>query len=161
MTTGTTIGMLSDHFSFEEGIVSDTAARIGINNIPDHDTLLVMYKTATKMEKVRTLFDKPIHINSWFRCQALNRIIGSKDTSQHIKGEAVDFIIPTYGSCLEVCRKIIANADLIGFDQLILEHTWVHISFSILNRAPRGQVLSLLANGSYAQGLTDVHGRTL
>lgn len=153
------LNLLSDNFTLEEGTSSATATEHGIDNTPSIDTLEVMYKSATKLEKVRALLDKPIHVNSWYRCPELNTAVGSKNTSQHIKGEAIDFVSPAFGTPLDICNIIIANKDLIGFDQLILEHTWVHISFSILSGAPRGQVLSLLTGGKYAVGLTDADGK--
>lgn len=153
---------LSEHFSYEEAIASDTADRYDIDNTPDSAQLEVMLKTAVKMEKVRaSLGNKSIHVNSWFRNLQLNRALKSKDSSQHLKGEAVDFICPSFGTPLQICKKLMQDQILIGFDQLILEHTWVHISFSILNGKPRGQVVSLLSNGGYAPGLTDKHGKPL
>lgn len=149
---------LSQNFTLDEAIASDTAARKGIDNTPSQEIIDVMSKAATRLEDVRYLLCRAIHINSWYRCLELNRLLGSKDSSQHIKGEAIDFISPTFGTPLQICKLIVANKALINFDQLILEHTWVHISFAILNSAPRGQVLSLLSNGHYANGLTDKFG---
>jgi len=80
--------------------------------------------------------------------------------SSFVKGEAVDFICPAFGSPLEICKVIVKYADIIKFDQLILEHTWVHISWkSTPNATQRGQVLSLLSDKSYAKGLTDKSGK--
>lgn len=151
--------MLSNNFSLAEAIASETAERNGIDNTPPTDILVVMNKTAIGMERVRAMLgNKSIHTNSWYRCHDLNLAVGSKDTSQHPKGEAVDFICPLYGSPLDICKLLIANQSLIRFDQLILEHTWVHISFAIVNGNPRNQVLSLLSSGHYAPGLTDKNG---
>lgn len=155
------INYLSDHFTLEEATASETAARDGLDNQPAPEVLEVMYKTAVKMEKVRNLLgDLPIHINSFYRSPAVNEAVGSKPSSQHTKGEAVDFICPTFGTPLDICKILIANKDLIGFDQLILEHTWVHISFAILSGKPRSQVLSLLTGGKYSVGLTDKSGKS-
>lgn len=160
-TTSATV-MLSDHFSYAESIASETAERKGIDNYPSGNVLMVMDKSALGMEKVRALLmNKAIHINSWYRCHLLNKEVGGVDTSQHIDGEAIDFICPTYGDPLTICRTIMANQPLIRYDQLILEHTWVHISFAILSGKPRGQVLSLLSSGKYAVGLTDKNGISL
>lgn len=141
--------------------MSQTAARLGIDNSAPEVILPVLQRTATKLEKVRALSGKPISVSSWYRCLALNEALKSKPTSQHIKGEAVDFISPEFGTPLDVCRLIIANVDLIRYDQLILEHTWVHISW---NSNPAGiqrsQVLSLLATGGYANGLTTSSGES-
>ena len=114
------------------------------------------------MEKVRLILGESITINSWIRCLALNRALGSRDTSQHILGEAVDFISPHHGDPLRVCKTLLDHKEIVGWDQLILEHTWVHISWnSIPNARQRGQVLSLLSDGSYSRGLTDSKGNVL
>jgi hypothetical protein len=115
------------------------------------------------MEAVRKLLGgNPISIDSWIRCLALNRALGSKNTSQHITGNAVDFICPAFGSPTDIAKIISVNVASIGFDQLILEHTWVHISWASLpNAKQRNQVLSLLSDGSYSRGLTDQFGNHL
>lgn len=155
---------LSEHFTLEEATASQEAARKGIDNShPTPSTVTTASKTAVKMEKVRlVLGGKPISVSSWIRCLDLNRALGSKDSSQHVKGEAVDFTCPTYGTPLEVCKKLMGEITLVGFDQLILEHTWVHISWnSTPGSVQRGQVLSLLSTGGYANGLTDKSGKPL
>lgn len=155
---------LSQHFTLAEATNSQTAARLGIDNSsPPPEILTAASKTAVKMEKVRLVLNSnAIHISSWIRCLELNRALKSSDSSQHVKGEAVDFICPTYGSPLQVCKEIIKNVDLINFDQLILEHTWVHISWkSTPNSQQRNQVLSLLTGGKFATGLTDRSGKPL
>lgn len=160
MTTPTTY--LSEHFTLEEATASQEAARRGIDNAhPDAHIITTASKTAVKMEKVRSLLgDLGVLVSSWIRCLALNRALGSKDDSQHVKGEAVDFTCPTYGTPLDVCKKLIAEKTLVGFDQLILEHTWIHISWnSTPGSVQRGQVLSLLSGGGYANGLTDKSGK--
>jgi len=45
------------------------------------------------LEKVREHFGKPIIVTSGCRCLKHNHEIGSKDTSQHVRGMAVDFKI--------------------------------------------------------------------
>ncbi len=151
--------LLSDNFSYAKSVLSSTAARAKISNVPDPETLARMVKTATCMERVRAaLGNKSVHIDSWYRCLQLNRLLGSKDSSQHLVGEAVDFICPEFGTPLEICKLLISQQPLIRYDQLILEHEWVHISFAISSGKPRSQVLSLLDNGSYSNGLTNKNG---
>jgi len=151
---------LSPHFTLAEATKSDTAERLGISNTPTFLVLATMKCTANSLEVVRTsLASLPLHINSWYRCVALNRTLGSKDSSQHIIGEAVDFTCPAYGDPVAIAQHLAVNSHLLNFDQLILEHSWVHISFkSSPSALPRRQVLSLLAAGSYAQGLTNKSG---
>lgn len=153
---------LSEHFTLAEVTASDTATAQGINNTLPDQLIFTVDKVATAMERVRAaLGNNPIHINSWYRSPALNKAVGSKPSSQHIAGEAVDFICPDFGGPASICKKLIELKDLIRFDQLIMEGTWVHISFAISTGKPRNQVLSLLRNGNYAQGLTDKQGHPL
>jgi|ERR1022692_4541704 hypothetical protein len=152
--------MLSEHFSFKEATSSAKAESLGIvNDNPTQDIIDNCLRTATKMEIVKAALNMaPIHVDSWIRCPALNLAVGSKDTSQHLKGEAVDFIAPTFGDPLAICRALINHTSILNFDQLILEHTWVHISFISPDSKPRNQVLSLLETGHYATGLTNKDG---
>jgi uncharacterized protein YcbK (DUF882 family) len=45
------------------------------------------------VEDVRTHFGQPTTINSGVRCLEHNRSLGSKDTSQHVKGTAADIAV--------------------------------------------------------------------
>lgn len=150
---------LSTNFTLQEAQVSETAERMAIDNsIPSH-LIPVLEKTATGMERVRAaLNNRPISVNSWYRSLLLNRALNSKDTSQHRTGQAVDFICPAYGSPVDIVKRLVDMNVNIRYDQIILEHSWVHISFT---DTPRGQVLSLLANGSYSTGITDRQGNLL
>ena len=123
---------LSTHFSLSEFVTSQTAERLGIDNTPPQAVMRAILRTATGMEGVRTLLGAPIIISSGYRSTALNKAIGGASNSQHMKGEAVDFICPGYGSPLKICKAIVASG--IKFDQLIQEGKWVHISFSDANR---------------------------
>ena len=148
---------LSDHFTWAEA--SFTSHREVDNEIPS-ELYPVIKHTARYMERVRASLDnKPLTVSSWYRCPELNAAVGGSSGSQHMKGEAVDFICPSFGTPVQVCRRLMMYQDLLKFDQLILEHSWVHISFSYDPGVPdRGQVLSLLKNKKYAQGLTDLNG---
>ena len=155
--------LLSEHFTLAEATLSQTAARLGIDNDhPEPQIITNASRTAVRLEKVRLILGAPISVNSWIRCLDLNRCLGSKDSSQHVMGEAVDFISPHFGTPLEICKTLIDNKWAVNFDQLILEHTWVHISWnSNPNAKQRNQVLSLLQDGSYSRGLTDIKGNHL
>ncbi len=150
---------LSDHFTFAESIESETAERNNIPNLPNEAELAVMVEAAKGMERVRGVLGVAIFVTSWFRSIPVNRILKSKDNSQHPQGEAVDFKAPSFGTPLAICQFLIRYQHIIKFDQLILEHSWVHISFAIRTGEPRGQVLSLLNTGHYAVGLTDKYGK--
>lgn len=155
--------LLSRNFPLEEAAHSQLAERLNIHNDPTPETLMVMYKVAEYMETIRYILNAPVLVSSWYRSKALDLVlrngIPSKFRSQHLAGEAVDFFSPRFGLPIAICRRILLNHQHIPFDQLILEHRWVHISFAINPpRTPRGEVLSLLADGTYANGLTDKSG---
>ena len=149
---------LSKHFKLEEFEKSMTATRKGIENKADSGII----KNLTDLcygvlEPVRAKFEKPIIITSGYRSPELNRAIGSKsDTSQHCKGEAVDFEIAGVSN-LQVALWIQNNTD---FDQLILEFWkdgepnsgWVHCSYK--EGSNRKQVLTFDGK-SYTNGLPD------
>lgn len=145
---------LSEHFSLEEATFSSTAVSRGLENIPAEAELTRMKYTASKMEIVRTLLgDNPIKINSWFRGPAVNKAVGGVSTSQHARGEAVDFTSAWFGSPLEICKLLMEHKGLVGYDQLIYEQTWVHISF-VKGKQPRGTELTFLGKGKYKQGIS-------
>jgi hypothetical protein len=106
-------------------------------------------KTLAKgMELVRTKLDSlPIIVSSGFRCEALNDMLGSKRTSQHIRGLACDFTCDRYAHVTRVFEVIAESS--IPFDQLILEYdAWVHISFPEEGTEPRRQVLVIDREGA-------------
>ena len=126
--------MLSEHFSLDEFTASQTATRQGIKNTPSAAVVENLRMLATLLEQIRTLLGShSIHISSGFRSLALNRHIGSNDTSAHVRGYAADFTCPAFGKPIEVAKKI-AESNL-KFDQIICEgNAWIHISCDPQNR---------------------------
>ena len=139
---------LSPNFHLDEFVTSQTAARRGIDNRPTPEVIKRLRNTAKGLEKVRAVLGKPILISSGYRSPALNKAVGGSATSDHMTGDAADFISPGFGSPIAVCRAIVAAG--IKFDQLIEENgRWVHISFG---PRMRGQILTM-RNGKYMAGL--------
>ena len=125
---------LSEHFTLGEAIKSQTALRLGINNLPPFTLVASIMRVADHiLEPVREAVRRPIIPSSWYRSPALNLAIGGSATSQHCKGQAVDFEVAGM-STLELARLV---ADICDFDQMILEHYreddpasgWVHVSY--------------------------------
>jgi len=119
---------ISPHFTLDEAVFSSTAQRKGIDNTPPADVLENMKKAADQLEVVRVLMSRPIHVDSWYRCEPLNKAVGGAPNSAHKSGWAIDFICPDFGTPLEIVRAII-DEPAIRFDQCIQEGKWVHISF--------------------------------
>lgn len=141
---------LSKNFHLNEMTRSQTALRKGIDNNPN-STEIEKLKTLCVhvLQPVRDHFGRGVTVNSGFRCLKLNRAIGSKDNSQHTKGEAADIEIPGINN-----RKLAEYIrDNLDFDQLILEFYeegqpssgWVHVSFV---RPERNRKNCLIINSS-------------
>ena len=139
---------LSAHFTLEELTASELADRHGIDNKPTDPSVIDNLKTlAEGLERVRTLLNKPILINSAYRCLPVNQLLGSKPTSQHTKGLAADIICPSFGSPSDIIKKIVSST--IEYDQVILEFDrWIHISFAEEGKAPRKQALIINKSGT-------------
>jgi len=136
---------LSPHFSLKELTHSDTATRLGIDNTPTVEVIDNLTYLAGELEHVRTILGHPMLISSGFRSYALNDHLGSKRTSSHTKGLAVDFICPSFGNPHSVVSAIVAAN--INYDQVILEYDrWVHLSFKQLD--PRKQALIIDKTGT-------------
>lgn len=119
---------LSKYFTLEELTFSEIAGRLGIENTPSTEIANQLSFTAYQMDKVRELLGYPVLVSSGYRCPQLNAAVKGSPTSSHMKGEAIDFICPGFGSVREVFDKIRKSG--IEFDQLIVEFgRWVHIGF--------------------------------
>lgn len=125
------------YFTFKELTKSETAIRLGINNLPDKKQQQNLENLVEFiLDPLREAYGKPIVITSGYRCDKLNTILGGAKTSQHKLGEAVD--IRSLEDTPEENKKIF---DLIQelnlpFDQLINEYNydWIHVSHSKENR---------------------------
>jgi len=136
---------ISNHISYKEAIKSNTATRLGINNIPNDYQITNMVGVAVNVfEPLREYVGGPIKINSFFRCEDLNRAIGGSSRSQHCEGRAID-LDDTFGhkTNAEMFHYIREN---LNFDQLIWEFgndknpDWVHVSY-VSKEENRGRVL--------------------
>ena len=151
--------ILSKHFKLEEFTKSMTATRKGIDNKPGAGDIKNLENVCYKiLEPLRAHFDLPITITSGYRSEALCEAIGSKKTSQHALGQAVDLEIASIPN-IKIAYWLQNNVD---FDQLILEYYdsedpaggWVHVSYNE-NGANRKQVLTYDGK-KYENGLPDM-----
>ena len=129
---------LSEHFTLEELTHTDHRQ---FDNTPNASEMANLVRLSTFLEDVKTVLgNKPVMVNSAFRCKQVNDAVGSKDTSQHRIGCAADFKVPGMTPD-EVVKAIVASG--IGYDQVIREFDrWTHISIpNSINFSPRAQAL--------------------
>lgn len=137
---------ISPNFYWEEATVTQQR---GLDNTPPLIVIpsLVMVFNE-QMEQVRQLLDCPIHINSGFRSIEVNKAVGGSATSQHCKGQAVDFTPMREIALKEVVDAIIASS--VEYDQIIYEYgSWIHISRPEFGVAPRASTLMI---GKWTEG---------
>lgn len=146
----------ADNFKPYEVSKSSTAVRNGIDNTPSESQLEAAQALALNvLDPVREHFGIAFSPESWFRCEALEKVITTagfgrwctkhkraKDADawgdyfklkSHPKGQAADFEIPGVDN-LEVFEWIRDNCE---FDQLIQEgyrhgepnSGWIHVSY--------------------------------
>ena len=148
---------LSKHFTLEEFEKSQTATRKGIKNKAGSGEIKNLGDLCYEiLEPVRAKFDKPVTITSGYRSEELCEAIGSKKTSQHTTGNAVDFEIAGVSN-LAIALWISNHCN---FDQLLLEYYtgepssgWCHVSYDS-EKNNRKQVLTFDGK-SYTNGLPD------
>ena len=145
---------VAPNFSLPELTKSSTADRMGLDNTPASDQILVNLTNVANhiLQPVRDHFG-PVRVNSGYRGPALNKAVGGSSKSQHCHGEAADF------ECSRVGNDELAEwvRDNLEFDQLILEFYqqgkpssgWVHCSYKT-NGDNRQKVMTALR----------VHGKT-
>lgn len=140
---------MSDFFTLDEFLRSDTAKAHGIANYPTWAVVANLRRLATTMERVRDLTgNMPITITSGYRCPELNMQVGGAKDSAHLSGLACDFVVPAFGDPLAVCKALEPHMEALEIDQLIWEfEKWVHLGLSYLIK-PRAQRLTINSSGT-------------
>jgi hypothetical protein len=147
--------------------------RLGIENAAPQDVLPHLLVLAQGLEDVRLLLGSPVQVLSGYRCEDLERVLCAKDfaawcehrryardevawceyfkAKAHPRGYAGDIVVPGFGRPAQVAHVLKASG--IAFDQIILEGSWVHVSF---DPRLRGQVLTATFNAgtpTYSNGV--------
>ena len=147
---------LTPHFTLAELTHSEAATRLGIKNVPPPAVTEALRLVCVHvLEPVRAHFGRPVTVNSGYRSPAVNRAVKGSSTSQHVRGEAVDFEVPGVPN-MDVAKWVRAN---LRFDQLIAECVsprdpaagWVHVSWRLSGQ--RQSVLTFVPGQGYFNGL--------
>ncbi len=122
---------MGQFFTIGELCRSNVAALKGLKNEPNTAVKLNLTKLIDNvLDPLRTAYRKPIYVNSGYRCEELNHLVGGAKNSQHMTGKAADI---TAGN-KEENRKLFELVRELGldYDQLIDEkdYSWVHVSYN-------------------------------
>lgn len=136
---------LSEHFQLHEFTDSFIARLKGLSNEPTAEAVERLKNLCQQvLEPLRQWAGRPVQISSGYRSPAVNRAVGGVPSSQHLRGEAADILLPS----LEVGWQWFCYLrDHLPYDQLIWEtyHTrhWIHVSCKAEIKENRHQVIVL------------------
>ena len=82
----------------------------------------LVYLTSILLQPLREIVG-PIRITSGYRCEKVNAIVGGAKGSQHLYGQAVDFVCDDFAKAILFIRN---NT----FDQLIIYDSFLHVSLT-------------------------------
>ena len=125
---------LTEHFTLQELTLSPTAERHGLENEPNDLERAHLRKLAETLETARTILDdKPILINSGFRCDKLNKLVRGAKTSAHLEGRAADFHCPSFGTPREVALALKKERHLLpdGLKVILEFDRWIHLQIPV------------------------------
>lgn len=125
---------MGQFFTIGELCRSNVAALKGLKNEPNTAVKLNLTKLINNvLDPLRTAYRKPIYVNSGYRCEELNELIGGAKNSDHLKGMAADIRAQDVRENKKLFDYIKNNLE---FRQLIWEKgndeypSWVHVSYN-------------------------------
>jgi len=123
---------LSKHFTLGEFLVSETAARHGIDNRPTNDIVVRLKRLCENVLEPARCALGPLQITSGYRSYWLNKYVGGSGNSEHVLGRAAD-VVPYECTTRELANWIKKNCQ---WNQMILEYgtlanpDWIHVSYN-------------------------------
>ena len=128
---------LTPHFSLEEMCKT----KVNIKNVPNEAHIENLKRLCGWLETLRSEWNKrygegddPIVINSGYRSEAVNRLVGGVAGSNHLTGCAVDIhVLGKEQAIRYACILLdIADESQEDFDELLIEQTskslWIHFA---------------------------------
>lgn len=123
------------HFDWAEFFVSKTAAEKGIVNYPQpsevnevNRALLALAQHV--MDPIRIYIGVPVVITSGYRSEVVNKLVGGVAASQHTRGQACDFTVPSYDP-RQMKALYYSLLTFVNFDQMIFypRKNIIHVSY--------------------------------
>ncbi len=126
---------LSEHFSYEEFVRSETAERKGLDNTPTDEHLengIAFCETV--LEPFRAWVHKEVGqelaliTTSFYRSTKVNTAVGGSRNSDHKRGQGWDGIIQTFTAkeSFLLWTRWFAETG-VPYNQLLFEYSWVHV----------------------------------
>jgi len=128
---------LSPNFSLAELTTTGHAEHLQANRNPSASVLVALTDMAKLLQCIRDHYDLPIKVNSSYRNPDLNVLVGGSPTSQHVVGEAADFVVIGGPTLTEVFDWVRLESGL-HWGQIILEGSppsWIHLSLGVPYRS--------------------------
>ena len=122
---------LTQNFTLNELVYSVTAEANRIDNRPNVKVVANLKALCENvLQPLRNSLGCPVIVSSGFRCAELNKKVGGRPNSQHLLGEAADFVVPQR-NLKDVFNYIKAH---LPYDQLLFEYNssgdrWIHVSY--------------------------------
>lgn len=151
---------LTENFSLYELTTTNFKSYQDDNRILSDPQIEKLTEVAKLLEQVRLFLGVPLKIHSGYRCLYLNRALHSKDSSQHLLCEAVDWtpIGLELGNCFRLIWKEVLDGRM-KVGQLIYEtdarsygaQSWIHLSLGEPYRpAERCNQILRMEDGAYS-----------
>lgn len=146
---------LSENFTLDEMLLSQTATRRGIDNTPTSTIIAELQRLAqTILQPLRDHLGRPIVVSSGYRSPPLNRAVGGAQNSDHMYGRAADIVVPSMKP-RDVALTIVELR--LPFSQCIVEGgRWVHVSIGDPSVEPRREQLTAVFGPGGTQYLTGI-----
>lgn len=133
------------YFTIQELCYSHTAETHNIDNTPnEEETAHLTELVDNLLDPFREYMGQPIHVNSGFRCEQLNSLVGGSKTSAHRLGYAADIRMDnvSYKTLQQVLLEF-CKARGIHYDQIFSEtdgySEWVHVGYKNMTYEQRMQ----------------------
>ena len=118
------------YFNIKEMTKSQTAELYHIDNSPTEKVIGNLKKVMYILDMVRIHIGKPILINSGYRCQKLNEMVGGVQNSMHTKGLAADFRTKEKEDINTMFEFLKKNQKDFKIIELIKYKTFIHMGVS-------------------------------
>jgi hypothetical protein len=126
--------MISEHISLEDVNHTDHAI---VNECPPEYAGNAIRLANDVLEPLWVLLG-PLKFNSWFRCGALNSLVGGEKPSYHLEALAAD-VVPT-GDVFSKFKMALTMLHELPIDKIIFEKRrsqWIHIQTNRDGNKPR------------------------